>query len=57
MTGYLIIPSETSGKDPFLSPWFDADNHFTDGMVVIRLSTMEWTANGVEWVELEEEHL
>lgn len=53
---YLItIPN----KEPFLSHWFDADNHFNAelGMVVFDLANGLYTTDGKNWKELNENHL
>lgn len=51
---WLIIPKE--GK-PFLTKWFDYENHFTEGMIIFDLSNMTYSTDGKVFCEVEEDHL
>ena len=42
---------------PFLTNWFDSENHFTEDMVVYNLLNNSYTTNGIEWIELNIDHL
>lgn len=53
---YLII-FDNQTQDPFLTKWFEKENNFQEGMTVINLSDKTWTRNGVDWIELEIDHL
>lgn len=53
---YLIV---TSSHEPFLTKWFDAENHFNkdDDMVVFDLWTERYTTDGKTWLPIPEDHL
>jgi hypothetical protein len=53
---YLIT---TKVKLPFLTAWFDTENHFNPdvGMVVYDLCKNEFTTDGKTWQKLEVDHL
>ena len=53
---YLIT---TNIQPPFLSNWFDAENHFNAevGMVVYDLAKGVYTTDGEKWEQIEEDHL
>ncbi len=53
---YLIT---TNDAPPFLTKWFDAENHFNEdvGMVVYDLFNKQFTKDGVNWIKLEIDHL
>ena len=42
---------------PFLTNWFDSENHFTEDMVVYNLLNNTYTTNGIEWIELNIDNL
>ena len=44
---------------PFLTEWFDSENHFNPeiGMIVYDLVEKKYTSDGKEWHEIEEDHL
>lgn len=42
---------------PFFTNWFDAENNFTEGMVVYNLMAGTFTTDGIIWVEIEEDSL
>lgn len=50
---YLI----TGIDEPFMTAWFDAENHFADGMVVYDLSRGLYTTDGDVWHVIEQDHL
>lgn len=52
---YLI--TFTDGTTPFLTKWFDRENHFTENMIVYDLEFNQYTTNGVDWLQIEEDHL
>ena len=52
---YLI--TTTDGKRPFLSNWFDANNHFETGMIVYDIRNYLYTTDGKTWQDLEADHL
>ena len=49
----VIIPNQT----PTYSQWFDAENHFEDGMTIFDLINDVYTTDGVNWQEIEFDHL
>ena len=53
---YLIT---TNDQTPYLTDWFDAENHFNAevGMVVYDLAKGIYTTNGEKWEQIEEDHL
>lgn len=53
---YLIT---AKNSDPFLTKWFDPENHFNIDldMVVYDLSENKYTTNGTNWIEIEIDHL
>ena len=53
---YLFV---IKNEPPFLSPWFDAENHFEDniGMVVCDLVNFKYTTDGTTWNDMEIDHL
>lgn len=53
---YLIT---TDGYEPFLTKWFDPDNHFNAeiGMIVYDLVYNKYTTNGYNWIDIEFDHL
>jgi hypothetical protein len=42
---------------PFLTKWFEYDNHWVEGMVVFDLSDNTYTIDGKDWRPIEENHL
>lgn len=42
---------------PFFTNWFDAENNFTDGMVVYNLVSRKFTIDGRAWFEILEDSL
>jgi hypothetical protein len=51
---YLITQP---GTEPFLTKYFDPENHWQDGMVIFNCATSEYTTDGVNWQPLNEDHL
>ena len=53
---YLIT---TKDHDPFLTKWFDPENHFycDVDMIVYDLETKKYTIDGVNWIDLLIDHL
>lgn len=44
-------------NDPFYTNWFDYESHFEEGMMVFDLSEKTWTRNGIDWMNIAEDHL
>lgn len=53
MTYLIIDPSNT----PFYTNWFDPENHFIQGMIVINLLKGQYSINGFFWLNIEEDFL
>jgi len=51
---YLIIPKNSK---PFLTDWFDYENNYVKGMMVINCTKSLFTIDGKNWEELEEDSL
>ncbi len=51
---YLIT---TPGHPPFFAPFFDAENHFLDGMTVYDIFAKVYTGDGENWKPINEETL
>lgn len=51
---YLII---CPGHPPFFDHWFDPENNFVEGMMVIDLEKGIYTHDGYDWTEIEFNHL
>ncbi|MEI6410265.1 MAG: hypothetical protein WCR52_12835 [Bacteroidota bacterium] len=47
---YLIFQQ---GEKPFFTNWFDPENMFVAGLVVVDLQTQKFTDDGVNWIEVE----
>ena len=54
---YLI--STKDGNQPFLSKWFEPDNHFNPDveMIVFDLYLLKFTTDGKTWNRLKIDHL
>jgi len=54
---YLITTKEV--KSPFLTDWFDPENHFNPDveMIVYDLYNYEFTTDGKIWHKIEVDHL
>jgi len=52
---YLITTKEV--KSPFLTEWFDPENHFNTDMVVYDLCKNEFTTDGKTRHKIEIDHL
>jgi len=50
---YIIIPKE---GDPFWTKYFEPENNYEEGMVVIKVFAMEFYKNGA-WIPMEVDHL
>lgn len=37
--------------------YYDYKNHYIEGMTVIDLENNQYTSNGIDWVEIDEDHL
>lgn len=62
---YLITEAH---KEPFITQWFDIDNHYTPGMIVYDLEYFtyfcglySWVSelgiNQPRWIDIEQDHL
>ena len=53
---YLIT---TPGQKPFMTKWFDPENHFKPDveMIVYDLSELKYTKDGVNWYNIEVDEL
>lgn len=53
---YLIT---TNKNPPFFTEWFEPENNFNSeiGMVVYDLCKFVYTTDGVNWKEIQEDHL
>lgn len=51
---YLVT---SPGNEPFFTNWFDAENNFNEGMTVYDLAKFVYTTDGINWTEIEEDHL
>lgn len=51
---YLIINLK---EKPFLTNWFEPENHFIIGMVVFDLLEDKYTMSGELWHDIEIDHL
>jgi len=53
---YLVT---MNGNPPFLTKWFEYDNHWQDGinMVVCDLQSLTYTTDGKNWLPIEIDHL
>jgi hypothetical protein len=45
------------GQPPFYDQLFDAENHFVEGMTAIDLINHVYMVDGVNWIEIEYNHL
>jgi hypothetical protein len=45
------------GEPPFFTPYFDAENHFVDGMTVYDLFARLYTTDGETWKPINEDVL
>ena len=51
---YLIYIPE---GEPFFTNWFEAENHFVNGMVVFDLYQGLFTTDGTTWLPITEDRL
>jgi len=51
---YIII---TPGHAPFFTKWFDKENNFIDGMIVIDAIIGSYTTDGENWHTMQIDHL
>lgn len=51
---YLITTIE---ETPFLTEWFEPENHFSEGMVVYDLYKNKYMTDGKTWLTIEYDHL
>ncbi len=46
LMNYLVTEP---GKEPFMTSWFDSENHFVEGMIVYYLPKEKYTTDGINW--------
>lgn len=51
---YLVT---MAGHEPFLTPFFDPENHFIFGMTVCDLTHYKYTIDGKTWQDIQTDHL
>ena len=51
---YLIIPKETN---PFLTEWYEYENNYTKGMVIIDFHSLTYSKDGINFYSIETDHL
>lgn len=51
---YLVV---TENEEPFFSNWFQPENHFVKGMKVFDILLSKYTVNGIDWNEIQIDHL
>ena len=51
---YLITEK---GKSPIFTNWYDYENNYNEGMVVYDLINCKYTIDGINWIEIEIDHL
>jgi len=51
---YLIHPKDS---EPFLTRYYEYDNHYVEGMIVYDLINEAYTTNGIDWKEITTDHL
>jgi hypothetical protein len=56
---YLVIYIENGIQKAFYTNWFDVENNFNSevGMIVFDLTNHKYMANGLEWTDIDEDHL
>lgn len=50
---YLVLHNNKA----FYTNWYNYENNYNDGMVVFSLLTDTYTTDGINWEEIEEDHL
>lgn len=51
---YLIITSE---KESFFTKWFDFENNYQEGMIIVDFINLLISYDGETWDEIKEDHL
>lgn len=54
---YQYLITFTNGESPSYTNWFDPENHFAEGMVVFDLYKHLFTTDGINWKNIQEDHL
>ena len=54
---YLITYIEDNRTKCFYTFYFEPENHFKIGMVVFDLLKKQFTTDGVNWIDIEIDHL
>lgn len=55
---YLIITKDQNGKQvAFLTKYYEFENHYTPGMIVLDGNTQKISFDGQTWEEVQEDHL
>jgi hypothetical protein len=56
MNGRYLIMTD-NGSDPFTTDYWTYENCYNEGDIVIDLYNCKWTRDGINWKELEKDHL
>ncbi len=51
---YLIHPK---GLEPFLTKWYDFENHYVTGMIIYDLWHEEYSVDGKTFIKMQTDHL
>ncbi|MAO66221.1 MAG: hypothetical protein CL666_14595 [Balneola sp.] len=54
LQNFLIV---MPGEEPFMTQWFEKENHWREGMTVFNLHSGRYSTDGEEWKEIERDHL
>ena len=56
---YLVTYIENGTHQAFYTNWFDIENNFNSevGMIVFDLVKHKYMLNGLEWCDIEDDHL
>jgi hypothetical protein len=50
-----LITSDTN--PPFLTKWYEYENHYTEGMTIYDFGHNKYTTNGIDWHDIDIDHL
>jgi hypothetical protein len=56
MNKYLITSVDGNTK-PFFTNYYSYENNYVDNMIVYDLFNSEYTIDGINWLEIDEDHL
>ena len=56
---YLVTYLESGFPKAFYTDWFDSENNFNIGigMIVFDLANHQYTSNGLDWIDIDFDHL